>query len=88
MHREKNRAMLMAIKLLSTLIWAFLAANILALSILGVLGRFRWALIVTAMVLVECGVLVLNRGKCPLTDLAVRFTNDRAANFDIICRFG
>jgi hypothetical protein len=25
----------------------------------------------------------LNRGRCPLTDLAARFTADRARNFDI-----
>src|ERR1700681_3040655 len=35
--------MLTAIKLLHTLIWAFLAASIVALPVLGVLHRFRWA---------------------------------------------
>ena len=39
--------MLIAIKLLHTLIWAFLAASILALPVAGVLRRFRWAAILT-----------------------------------------
>jgi hypothetical protein len=49
--------MLTAIKLLHTLIWAFLTASILALPVLGVLRRFRWAAILTGIVLLECGVL-------------------------------
>lgn len=34
--------MLTAIKLLHKVIWAFLAASILALPVAGVLQRFRW----------------------------------------------
>jgi len=74
---------LTAIKLLHTVIWAFLAASILALPILAVLRRFRWAAILTVIVLLECVVLAANGGRCPLTDLAARCTLDRAANFDI-----
>jgi hypothetical protein len=75
--------MLTAIKLLHTLIWAFLAASIVALPVLGVLHRFRWAEILTGIVLLECGVLAINGGRCPLTGLAARFTDGRADNFDI-----
>ena len=75
--------MLTAIKLLHTLIWTFLAAGIVALPIAGVLRRFRWAAILTGLVLLECGVLALNGGRCPLSDLAARFTDDRAHNFDV-----
>lgn len=75
--------MLMAIKLLHTLIWAFLAASIVALPVLGVLRRFRWAAILTGIVLLECGILAINGGRCPLTDLAATLTADRADNFDI-----
>ena len=75
--------MLTAIKLFHTLIWAVLAASILALPVAGVLRRFRWAAIITVIVLLECGVLAVNGGRCPLTDLAARYTSDRAANFDI-----
>ena len=35
------------------------------------------------MVLAECAVLALNGMRCPLTDLAARYTGERAANFDI-----
>lgn len=74
---------LIAIKLLHTLVWAFLAACILALPILAFLRRFAWAAILTTIIIMECIVLALNGGRCPLTGLAARFTSDRADNFDI-----
>lgn len=43
--------------------------------------------ILTGLVLVECLVLVVNRGRCPLTDLADRYTEERADNFDIYLPF-
>jgi len=75
--------MLTAIKLLHTLIWAVLAGCIVALPILGMLRRFRWATILSGAVLLECSVLAINGGRCPLSDLAARFTTDRVSNFDI-----
>jgi len=64
-------------------IWAFLAASILALPVAGVFRRFRWAAILSVIVLVECGLLAVNGGRCPLSDLAARYTDERASNFDI-----
>ena len=75
--------MLTAIKLLHTLIWVFMAACIVTLPVLAVLRRFRWAAILSGLVLLECGVLAVNGGRRPLTDWAARFTSDRADNFDI-----
>lgn len=75
--------MLTAIKLLHTLIWALLAGSILALPAAGMLRRFRLAAILTVIVLLECGVLAANGGRCPLSDLAARYTDERASNFDI-----
>jgi hypothetical protein len=75
--------MLTAIKLLHTLIWAILAGSIVVLPLAGVLRRFRWAAILTGLVLLECGVLAVNGGRCPLSDLAARFTDSHADNFDI-----
>ena len=75
--------MLTAIKLLHTVIWAFLAGSILALPLAGVLRRFRLAAILSLIVLLECGVLAVNGGRCPLSDLAARYTDERASNFDI-----
>jgi hypothetical protein len=74
---------LTAIKLLHTAIWAVLAASILALPLAGVLRRFRLSVILSAVVLLECGVLAVNGGRCPLTAVAVRYTLDRSSNFDI-----
>ena len=75
--------MLIAIKLLHTVIWAFLAGSILALPLAGVLRRFRCAAILTVIVLLECAVLAANGGRCPLSDLAARYADERASNFDI-----
>jgi hypothetical protein len=66
--QHNNR--LVAVKLLHTVIWAFFAACILALPLAAWLRRFDWALLLTALTLVECAVLAVNRGRCPLTDLA------------------
>jgi hypothetical protein len=74
---------LVAIKVLHTAVWALLTACILALPITPILHRFDWAIILTVIVLAECGVLALNRGRCPLTGLAARFTNNRVDNSDI-----
>jgi hypothetical protein len=46
---------LTAIKLLHTVIWAFLAASILALPVVGVLRRFRWVAILSIIVLLVAG---------------------------------
>ena len=72
-----------AIKLLHTLVWAVLAGSMLALPITALLQRFNVAMILTLIIVAECGVLALNEGRCPLTSLAARFTSDSADNFDI-----
>ena len=46
-------------------------------------GHYVWAAVLIGLVLVECGVLAANRGRCPLTGLAARHTEQRSANFDI-----
>ena len=72
--------MLTAIKLLHTVIWAFLAASIMVLPVAGVLRRFRWAAILSVIVLLECGLLAVNGGRCPMSDLAARYTDERATS--------
>ena len=71
------------IKLLHTAIWAFFAASILLLPWAGWKGHFRLSLVLTVLILGECAVLALHHGRCPLTDVAARYTDDRVANFDI-----
>jgi hypothetical protein len=75
--------MLIAIKLLHTVVWALLAGCILALPVVAWKHRFGAAALLTLIIVVECGILALNGGRCPLTDLAARFTSARADNFDI-----
>ena len=61
----------------------FFASCIVALPVLGWRRRFRWAARLSALVLAECVVLAVNHFRCPLTNLAARYTEERAANFDI-----
>lgn len=81
--RSETFPTLVAIKLLHTAIWLFFATCIGAIFVAGALRRFYTAGILSCLVLVECAVLALNRGRCPLTDLACRYTQERADNFDI-----
>ena len=37
----------------------------------------------TCLIVLECAVLAFNGGRCPLTDLAARYSAERADNFDI-----
>ena len=71
------------VKLAHTLIWVILAGSIFALPFCGWTHRFAEALAITVVIGVECLVLALNHGRCPLTDVAAQYTADRAANFDI-----
>lgn len=74
---------LAGIKLLHTAIWFLFAGCIVAIPIAGAWRQFRWAAVLTGLVLIECAVLAMNRGSCPLTGLAGRYTEDRTDNFDI-----
>lgn len=71
------------IKLLHTTVWLFLVCCILALPLAASRGHFRTAAALSAVVLMECLVLALNRFRCPLTNTATRYSSDSSANFDI-----
>lgn len=71
------------IKLLHTAVWLFFVGCIVCIPVVSARRNFLWAEALAAIVLVECVVLALNHGRCPLTDLASRYTDDRHANFDI-----
>jgi hypothetical protein len=75
--------MLQVIKLAHTVVWALLVAVILAIPVMAWQDRFTAAAVLTAIMLGEVLVLVVNGWRCPLTDLAARYTDDRRANFDI-----
>ncbi len=74
---------LRAIKAIHTLVWTVFAGSILAIHVFAFSGNEKaaWALI--GFVLLEVVVLVANRMRCPLTDVAGRYTSDRQDNFDI-----
>ena len=75
--------MLTAIKLFHTVVWAILAGSIGVLPLTGVMRRFRWAAILTGLVLLECGLLGVNGGRCPLSDLASGSLTATQTFFDI-----
>jgi hypothetical protein len=74
---------LVAIKLLHTAVWVFFVICIVAVPIAAALHRFALAALFAGCVLLECLVLVLNRCRCPLTDVAARLAPDDVPNFDI-----
>jgi hypothetical protein len=74
---------IIVIKLIHTVFWAFFAACVGAVPVLALMGRCKWAQISIAIVLVEILIVELNGGRCPLTNVAARYTRDRADNFDI-----
>ncbi len=80
---EPYSGWLFAIRLLHTILWAFFAGCILALPVSALRGRFRFGAILSGIVLVECAILAVNHGRCPLTDVAARMTSERTDNFDI-----
>jgi len=46
-------------------------------------NHFGWAAILGSIVLAEGVLLLANGWRCPLTDIAARYTDDRSDNFDI-----
>ena len=74
---------LVAIKLLHTAVWFFFVVCIVAVPVSGSLHNFRLATVFAGLVLIECLVLAFNRCRCPLSDLAARFTPEAAPDFDI-----
>jgi hypothetical protein len=78
-----SAAKLRAIRSIHTLAWAFFASAIILIPVAAWLEAWRATLILIGVVTVECLILVANGMRCPLTPLAARYTEDRAANFDI-----
>ena len=74
---------LVAVKIAHTVVWCFFVGCIFGIAIAAAQNDFRTALLLIAFVMLECAVLAINQGRCPLTDIACRFTADRAPNFDI-----
>lgn len=71
------------VKILRTIIWAVFAGCILAIPFYRFQQRLNVSLLLIGIVLMEVVVLALNHTRCPLTDIAARYTNERRDNFDI-----
>lgn len=82
-NRSEQLSILVAIRLLHTAVWLFFAGCVVAILWTGIYRQFSRAAVLSGLVLIECAILGLNRGRCPLTDLAGRFTEERTDNFDI-----
>ena len=74
---------LRTVKLVHTLVWAGFAGCIVALPLFAWRRQFLVAMFLIAIVCVEVVVLLVNQFRCPLTDVAARYTDDRRDNFDI-----
>ena len=74
---------LVGVRLAHTVVWAFFAGCIVAIPLAAWWREFVWMFALTGLVLVECLLLAVNGGRCPITDLAGRYTDDRVENFDI-----
>ena len=74
---------LRAVKITHTIAWAFFAGCILAIPVAAWRGEFTGALVLIAIVFVEVFIILANHWRCPLTDVAERYTDDRRDNFDI-----
>lgn len=79
----KPETVLRLVKLIHTAAWAFFAGCIMAIPVVAWRGDFEAAGVLSVIVLVEVVVIVVNKWRCPLTPVAARYTEDRAANFDI-----
>jgi hypothetical protein len=78
-----QRTCLMGVKLLHSAVWLFFAGCVAAIPIVCARGEFPPSAVLSGLVMTECAVLAVNRGRCPLADPAGRYTKDRQANFDI-----
>ena len=78
-----NLTKLRLLKITHTTIWVIFAGSILAIPVFAWLGEWVYTTALILFVLLECLILVFNRMRCPITDIAARYTDDRSDNFDI-----
>lgn len=77
------RQALITVKIVHTIAWAFFAGCIVALPLVALAGHLQLAAFFAAATFVEVAILAANGMRCPLTDIAARYTDERHANFDI-----
>ncbi len=77
------RARLRAVKLVHSFAWLIFASSIVTIGPLALTGNSAMAQRLSALVSIECLVLLANGMRCPLTAIAAKYTDDRRDNFDI-----
>jgi hypothetical protein len=80
---QSSAATLRAIKIVHTVAWVFFAGSILVIPVFAWRDQFRGVGVLAMIVIIEVAILVANGWRCPLTDVAARYTDDRHDNFDI-----
>ena len=76
--------MLTILKTAHTLIWLIMTSANFAGFYLAFVGKFNWLFFsCVALIGGEIVVILANSWHCPLTDVMAKYTEDRAANFDI-----
>lgn len=78
-----NATRLRRVKLLHTIAWAFFASCVVGILLAAAQQRLRLATVLIGFVALESLVLAFNQWRCPLTDVAARYTTERQDNFDI-----
>lgn len=78
-----DTARLRIVKIIHTLAWAFFASCVVLIPVAAAFGRLDLAAVLIGCVAVETLILLVNGMRCPLTDVAARYTTDRQPNFDI-----
>lgn len=79
----KPTVALTLVKIAHTLAWAFFVSCIIAIPVYAWINRFDMALVFIGIVLIEALILIVNGWRCPLTDLASRFSQETHDGFDI-----
>ena len=79
----RSETKLRLVKIVHSLVWTVFAGAILGIPVFTALGQLRVSLWLIGFVLIEVATLSLNRMRCPLTDVAARYTLGRRDNFDI-----
>jgi hypothetical protein len=69
--------------LIHTLAWAVFATCIVLIPFVALQHRLHFATSLIGIVAIECLILAFNAWRCPLTDVAAKYTTDRRPNFDI-----
>ena len=82
-YHQEQMPVLIAVKILHTVIWVFFVACIAVIYVFAYERRIGMAAVFIGIVMIEVLVLAFNQMRCPLTGVASRYTNDCVDTFDI-----